>query len=283
MSAAAQKMAAGATFEEKKAETIACLQREYDSFFNPMEMEFYNPEVTFEDPMISLSGPEAYKKNVEMLAGSNPFGKLLFSDCGLTMHNVTEGATPEQLTTRWTLQFRFRLLPWAPVAQFTGVSQYTLDSEARVLKQTDFWDSVNLAAGGGYVPKPKAAAFADLLGQLAPSKAGAQAASDFELPYVLLRRTPEYEVRRYPVHVSVATAYERRIDAFGTLGAYTNGANEAAKELKAYVPSLMSVPVPDGPPDIDGVTPRNEDSPPKMMRWPMAVSHCGRQSDGRPL
>ena len=48
---------------------------------------------------------------------------------------------------------------------------------------------------------------------------------------MLLRRTADYEVRRYPVHVSIGTPYERRIDAFGTLGAYTNGANEAGTEL----------------------------------------------------
>lgn len=271
-----------ATFEERKAQTIECLKREYDSFFNPMEMEYYNEAVTFEDPMISLSGPEAYKQNVEMLAGSNPFGKLLFSDCGLTMHNVTEGATPEQLETRWTLQFRFRLLPWMPLAQFTGVSKYTLDSKARVLKQTDFWDSVNLEPGGAYAPKPKAAAFSDLLKQLAPKRTGAQAASDKELPYVLLRRTADYEVRRYPVHVSVGAAYERRIDGFGTLGAYTNGANAAGRELQAYVPSLISVPVPEGPPNIDGETPRTEDSPPKMMRWPMAVPAFKEEAPPQP-
>lgn len=92
-----------------------------------MEMEFYNDDVTFEDPLISLSGPLAYRQNVEMLGGKNPLGKLLFCDCGLTMHNVTEGASPEEITTRWTLQFRFRLLPWAPLAQFTGISKYTLD------------------------------------------------------------------------------------------------------------------------------------------------------------
>lgn len=102
-----------------------------------MEMEFYDKSVTFEDPLISLTGPEAYKKNVEMLAGSNPVGKLLFSDSALTMHSVTVGPKPEQLSTRWTLQFRFRLLPWAPLAQFTGISQYTLnrfDSVLHVLR-----------------------------------------------------------------------------------------------------------------------------------------------------
>ena len=28
-------------------------------------------------------------------------------------------------------QFRFKLLPWAPLAQFSGVSMYTLDEQAR--------------------------------------------------------------------------------------------------------------------------------------------------------
>lgn len=34
------------------------------------------------------------------------------------------------------------------------------------------------------------------------------------------------------MYVAVTTTYERRIDAFGTLGAYANGANEAEKELQ---------------------------------------------------
>ena len=144
-------------FEEKKAALIEGLRREYDSFFTPMcvppsqrapsqrapsllrprkrpipplaassllrETELYAPGVTFEDPLISLEGVDAYKNNVNMLAGGNAVGKALFTDCGLTMHSVIEGPTPRQLTTRWTLQFRFKLLPWAPLARFTGVSK----------------------------------------------------------------------------------------------------------------------------------------------------------------
>ena len=49
-------------------------------------------------------------------------------------------------------------------------------------------------------------------------------------------------MRRYPQHVAAQTKYYQRIDAFGTLGAYTNGANEQRAELTPYVPSLMSVP-----------------------------------------
>ena len=209
-----------------------------------MEMDLYNPDVTFNDPMISFEGVEKYKNNVDMLAGGNLLGKLCFSDCGLTMHGMPTELPGGRLQTRWTLQFRFKLLPWAPVARFTGVSRYTLDNQCRVLAQEDFWDSVNMVPGGDYVAKDKSEGLKDLIAQLAPSGGNAaQQASTKELPYVLLRRAAAqpgvagYEVRQYPQHVSVVTDYFRRLDAFGTLGAYTNGANEQQEELIPCVPS----------------------------------------------
>ena len=82
-------------------------------------------------------------------SGKNPLGSALFSDCGLVMH-VIESVSERTLRTRWTLQFRFKLLPWRPLAQFSGVSEYTLDEQARVLRQDDYWDSIDLKKGGGY-------------------------------------------------------------------------------------------------------------------------------------
>lgn len=127
--------------------------------------------------------------------------------------------------------------------------------------------------GGLYVPATKLAALADFVDQLKPGGTGAKQAADKELPYVLLRRSAGYEVRRYPQHVAVQTSYFQRIDAFGTLGAYTNGANEAQEELEPYVPSLMSVPQDDRPmqqirDDSLDLVPSAEA---KVMRWPMAV------------
>ena len=207
--------------ESPKAKLMDGLRREYDSFFQPMEDNLYSPDVAFNDPMISFEGIEKFRDNVNMLAGVNPMGKICFDQCGLIMHNITETSNGG-LESRWTLQFRFKLLPWQPVARFTGVSRYTLDANAKVVAQNDFWDSVNLKPGGGYEPQSKLAGFLDLLGQLAPGEGNkAQQASDRELPYVLLRRAgakdgmPGYEVRRYPQHVSVATQYYRRLDAFG--------------------------------------------------------------------
>ena len=274
-----EAFAAAAAKADKKAALMEGLQREYSSFFQPMEDELYNPSVSFADPLITLNGLDAYRNNVNMLAGKTLLGQTCFSDCGLVMHNCTETADGG-LQTRWTLQFRFKLLPWKPLAQFTGVSRYTLDADCRVLAQKDYWDSINLRAGGDYEPTSQLAALSDLLSQLAPNGGNAaQQASTKELPYVLLRRTaprdglPGYEVRRYPQHVSVATEYLKRIDAFGTLGAYTNGANEAGQELLPYVPSLMSVPYDERSPeqvkdDSLDLKPPEES---KTMRWPMAV------------
>ena len=258
------------------------LRAEYESFFQPLLPELYNPDVTFADPLISLSGIAAYKSNVDMLSGNTPLGKICFTDCGLIMHTVN--VTPTGLRTRWTLQFRFKLLPWKPLAQFTGVSDYTLDEQTRVLRQQDYWDSINLQPGGEYAKTTKLAALADFMDQLKPRSTGAQQASDKELPYVLLRRANGYEVRRYPQHVSVQTSYYKRIDAFGTLGAYTNGANEREEELKAYVPSLMSVPQDDRTLEQvtdDSLNLKMSDEP-KYMRWPMAVPALREPTPPRP-
>lgn len=41
----------------------------------------------------------------------------------------------------------FKALPWRPVPRFTGISEYTVDDQARVVKQVDYWDSINLVGG----------------------------------------------------------------------------------------------------------------------------------------
>ena len=157
-----------------------------------METEFYDPDVTFADPLISIRGVEAYRANVGMLSGANLMGRLLFTDCSLVMHG-TSAPSERALETRWTLQLRLKLLPWDHLAQFTGVSRYTLDAEARVVSQQDFWDSINLQPDGTYARMPKLAALADFSAQLAPRPPRAA-----EPPYKLLRRAARYEVRRYP-------------------------------------------------------------------------------------
>ena len=105
-----------------------------------------------------------------------------------------------------------KFLPWKPRAKFTGVSIYTVAGEPgseKVVKQEDFWDSVNLKSG-----KYKAMGFtdglSDFLGQIFdnPDNGGAEMAAP-ELPYELLRRHPMYEVKRYPNALVAQTKYLR--------------------------------------------------------------------------
>ena len=39
----------------------ACLEREYTGFFSPMELQFYEDDVLFQDPLTSLTGVQSYK------------------------------------------------------------------------------------------------------------------------------------------------------------------------------------------------------------------------------
>ena len=49
----------------------SCCVAQYASFFQPMETQFYAPNVQFFDPLINLEGVDAYQNNVGMLAGKS--------------------------------------------------------------------------------------------------------------------------------------------------------------------------------------------------------------------
>jgi hypothetical protein len=109
------------------------LEQEYISFFNPMVDTWYAPDVTFNDPMTSLSGVDSYRNNVDMLAGRTLMGKILFDGAGINLHSVTGGEIKESsngqvgiedIITRWTLKVTAKVLPWKPEAVFSGISVY---------------------------------------------------------------------------------------------------------------------------------------------------------------
>jgi len=209
------------------------LEREYISFFNPMKTEFYAPDVTFVDPLTSLSGVSSYQANVDMLAGRTLLGKILFRDANIVLHSVSGGEVQEDgtisdITTRWTLRFTFQILPWAPTAVFTGISRYHVkpDNETgvKIYSQKDYWDSINIV-GGRYEPVSKSIAFSDFLDQLNPNKilGVAPSAMGRELPYQLLRRGNGYEVRRYPSFAAAVIEYDRRDQGYELLGSFSRG------------------------------------------------------------
>jgi len=213
------------------------LSREYASFFSPMEKKNYVSDVTFVDPLTSLTGIDSYQKNVDMLAGRSALGKFLFEDASIVLHKITPVAE-NQIQTRWTLQFTFKALPWRPRAKFSGVSIYTINGEGKVKKQEDYWDSINLK-GGKYTVAPFLEGLSDLLSQL-QGEGGAEMAAP-ELPFELLRRTPKYEVKRYPTCICATTMYDQRPEGYDRLGSYAGGSNVEDKRLKFFSPTIMKI------------------------------------------
>lgn len=238
------------------------LRREYISFFDPMQCEFYSEDVSFEDPMTSLAGVGNYKKNVDMLASRTLLGKFLFQDAGIVLHSVEGGnVNPEDgsisnIITRWTLRVTAKVLPWSPTARFTGISVYEVSpggSEGVVIDhQTDYWDSINIQDGGKYQKVDKSIAVNDFLEQLKPNSGNAVAAG-VELPYQLLRRGKDYELRRYPAYTAAKIPYYRRDEGYDVLASITKG-------IEPLAPSLMVVP---------------DDDSKKTMSWPLAYAAPG--------
>lgn len=241
------------------------LRREYISFFDPMQCEYYKNDVSFDDPMTSLLGVENYKNNVDMLTSRTLFGKFLFQDAGIVLHNIEGGdinladGTISNIITRWTLRVTFKALPWRPTARFTGISVYEVSpggSEGVVIEhQTDYWDSINMQDGGKYRKVEKTIAINDFIDQLKPDNGNA-AAAGVELPYQLLRRGKDYELRRYPAYTTARIPYDRRDEGYDVLASVTKG-------IEPLAPSLMVVPADDSK---------------KTMSWPLVYAAPGEST-----
>eukprot|EP01038_Epipyxis_sp_PR26KG_P014416 gene14416-19347_t len=229
------------------------LTREYATFFNPLRKEYYSKNVQFLDPLNNLDGIDKYQSNIDMLGGRTTIGSILFKDASISLHNI-EILSKNQLQTRWTLQVTFKFLPWQPRPKFTGISVYTINDEGIIIKQEDFWDSINLKQGM-YSKVGFTDAINDFLDQL-KQESGAEMVAP-ELPYELLRRSKLYEVRRYPAFLGIETAYEQRPEGYDRLGSYCGGSNVNDEKVKYFSPTIMRIN------DING---KRE----KKMSWPMA-------------
>lgn len=234
------------------SDVMQCLTREYRNFFDPLESEYYAKSVRFEDPLSTLSGLDAYRSNVDMLAGRTALGRLLFSDAAIALHSVSQTGE-RSLRTRWTLRVTFSILPWKPVARFSGISDYELGEDNVILGQKDYWDSIDLA-GGEYSRSSKDVGIKDFAGQVLTTKG----AFDGELPFELLRRGKGYSVRRYPACTYASVKYESRPEGYDILGSYTSGSNAKDTRLKPFLPSIIQVP--------------RSGKGYKDMRWPIAFS-----------
>eukprot|EP00547_Thalassionema_nitzschioides_P002271 CAMPEP_0194218018 /NCGR_PEP_ID=MMETSP0156-20130528/22797_1 /TAXON_ID=33649 /ORGANISM="Thalassionema nitzschioides, Strain L26-B" /LENGTH=412 /DNA_ID=CAMNT_0038947237 /DNA_START=33 /DNA_END=1271 /DNA_ORIENTATION=+ len=259
------------------------LEREYVTFFDPMVKEYYLPQVKFTDPLNKLEGIDAYANNVDMLAGRTWMGKILFDNASIQLHSVTGGeildsgsnkqrstSSISNIQTRWTLRFTFAALPWKPTARFSGISVYEVQPSGSpqgvvITSQHDYWDNLNLQPGGTnkYEDASRLEGLQDLWNQLKPGGFQAQAAAP-ELPYSLLRRGKDYQVRRYPSYTAVRlNAYTRRDEGYERLGSFTSSGSESA-----LGPALLRV--------------QSEDSSQKTMSWPLTYAPPGETEPPSP-
>ena len=244
------------------------LQREYASFFSPMERKFYDTNVQFIDPLTSFTGIDKYQDNVDMLAGRSGLGGILFKDASIALHKITS-LGDNKIQTRWTLQFTMKILPWQPRPRFTGVSIYTVDpSTGKVLKQDDYWDAINLFKG-----KYKAVPFSEglqyFLSCLSNEQGAEQAAP--ELPFELLRRAATYDVRRYPSTLTAETLYDQRPEGYDRLGSYAGGSNVKEARVPFFSPTIMFISDGEGEGGGGGGGGKRA----KIMMWPLAFETPG--------
>lgn len=235
----------------KKQDLEACIlqlkrviEREYITFFDPMECDYYRNDVKFIDPLTTLTGIDSYLNNVNMLSGRTMLGSILFREARIILHTVTGGTVHsdddddggdnpngwniDNIITRWTLKFTFQALPWQPSPSFTGISVYSVQAGGpkgvQVVQQNDYWDSINLQPGGSYEAVSNSVALQHFVSLLLPSSTFQAKSAGPELPYTTLRlKGSEYEVRRYPSYTALAMIYERRDEAFVAMGSYTSG------------------------------------------------------------
>jgi hypothetical protein len=120
---------------------------------------------------------------------------------------------------------------------------------------------VNLV-DGKYAIAPKTKGVLDFISQLKDTRGNAELAAP-ELPYELLRRTAEYEVRRYPALVTADTTYEQRPEGYDRLGSYVGGSNADSRRLQGFSPTIMRIG-------------RGEQRR-KVMSWPLAFSSPTRE------
>jgi len=99
------------------------------------DFSLYSPSVEFKDPLASYTGIDTYKKALSLLKDSKISNGVRFET-----HDVSIAGNGV-VRARWTLSAECPLLPWKPRVVFTGVSVYTLNTEGKVVKHVDIWDS----------------------------------------------------------------------------------------------------------------------------------------------
>ncbi|KAM4125297.1 hypothetical protein ACB094_01G298400 [Castanea mollissima] len=180
----------------------------------------YDEVVKFRDPITKHDTISGYLFNITLL-------KTLFRP-EFQLHWVKQTG-PYEITTRWTMIMKFILLPWNPELVFTGTSIMGINPETgKFCSHVDYWDSIKK---NDYFSLE---GLLDVLKQLRIYKT-----PDLESPkYQILKRTANYEVRKYTPFIVVEANGDKLAGStgFNDVTGYIFGKNSTSEKIPMTTP-----------------------------------------------
>ncbi|OVA00522.1 SOUL heme-binding protein [Macleaya cordata] len=185
-----------------------------------IDRTMYDERVKFRDPITKYDSISGYLFNIALL-------KKLFTP-EFQLHYVKQTG-PYEITTRWTMVMKFIILPWKPELVFTGTSVMGINPEnSKFCSHLDFWDSIE---NNDYFSFE---GLLDVIKQLRIYKT-----PDLESPkYQILKRTANYEVRKYSPFVIVETKGQKLSGStgFNDVAGYIFGKNSTMEKIPMTTP-----------------------------------------------
>lgn len=180
----------------------------------------YDERVKFRDPITKHDSISGYLFNITLL--KNLFRPQFF------LHWVKQTGTYE-ITTRWTMVMKFMLLPWKPELVFTGTSIMGINPQTgKFSSHLDFWDSIE---NNNYFSLE---GLWNVVKQLRIYKT-----PDLETPrYQILKRTANYEVRKYSPFIVVEANGDKLSgsNGFNDVTGYIFGKNSTMEKIPMTTP-----------------------------------------------
>ncbi|KAG6501219.1 uncharacterized protein LOC121997758 [Zingiber officinale] len=185
-----------------------------------IDRTMYDDRVVFRDPITKHDTIDGYLFNIRLL-------KLLYRP-NLYLHFVRQTG-PYEITTRWTVAMKFILLPWKPELVFTGISIMGVNPLTQKFRShVDLWDSIE---NNDYFSFE---GLVDFLKQLRIYKT-----PDLDTPeYLVLKRTANYEIRKYEPFVVVKTKGDKLSGSsgFNDVAGYIFVKNSSAEKIPMTTP-----------------------------------------------
>ncbi|XP_021741627.1 uncharacterized protein LOC110707868 isoform X1 [Chenopodium quinoa] len=180
----------------------------------------YDERVMFRDPITKHDTISGYLFNIAFL-------KQIFRPI-FQLHWAKQTG-PYEITTRWTMVMTFIPLPWKPELVFTGTSVMGINPETeKFCSHVDYWDSIK---ANDYFSLE---GLWDVFRQLRMYKT-----PDLETPkYQILKRTANYEVRKYAPFIVVETQGDKLSGSagFNSVAGYIFGKNSKEEKIPMTTP-----------------------------------------------